>query len=311
MTTEPKVIQVSYSEIKDARRCSFKHDLAWRHGWRKIHRDLCECALCVGIAWHEVLNAYYDGLSGRYDWSPASEIDAYGKRKGGWHAARDTIKRRVPDHLKKKITWMLEGYAAQYGKEPGWTVRATEKQLIVPLPQLYEDLIVMLKVKIDLIIEDPNGKLWVDDHKTCAQLPTEKRQVDPQLPLYMWAIKKAKEETPKQWTGKPAFGARYSYARKPSKTFVDWPLEKRFRRRLVAHTDKEIYNIARDCYISIYTRYNEAALFDRPPRVIGEDCSYLCDFEQACLGSRKGYDINRFLESGFYTYRPNDPKNPE
>ncbi len=302
-------IRVSYSELKDARQCSMKHDLAWRYGWRKSHKDECYCALCVGIAWHAVLNAYYTGLRGKYIPSHSRVGYNHGIPFGGaYHAARDKLLDQ-PEHLQERLRWMLEGYAATYGNEPGWTVLATEQELIVPLPQLYDDLKVSLKVIIDLIIKDPSGKVWVDDHKTCTTLPSEAKQVDPQLPLYMYALQ--------QVTAWPnAFGARYSYSRKPyvrkDGTFTDWELDKRFRRRKVAHTSKEIYSVARDAYISIYTRYHEAELFEKPPRSIGPDCSWSCDFESACKASRKGYDITQFLrDQNFTVARPDNPKTPE
>lgn len=300
-----ETITVSYSEIKDARRCGFKHDLAWRHGWRKTHRKECDCALCMGIAWHETLNAYYLGLNSDYPWDDfgMTWIDRNGQRRGAWHAAVHSIENTCPSHLKERIRWMLEGYAAHYGREAGWQVIAAEEQVIVPLPQVYDDLIVNLKAKIDLIIKDPYGKVWVDDHKTCATLPTERQQVDPQLPLYMYAVNEG--------TAWPiAFGARYSYARKPSKTFVEWPLNQRFRRRLVEHSTREVNEIARDAYISVYTRYNEAKLFKQGPRVIGDDCSYRCDYASACLASRKGYKTTEFLRDQNFTSYRTDVKMP-
>jgi hypothetical protein len=304
-----EVIQVSYSELKDARQCSAKHEWGWRFGYRRTHREDCDCALCMGIAWHEALNCYYDGLRGSYTFLSKGNGKYMTGSKGGWHAALDYIENVCPGHLRERIRWMIEGYAAQYGREPGWTVKATEHQIIVPLPQIYTDLRVLLKVKIDLIIADPQGKLWVDDHKTCAQLPTENKQVDPQLPLYMYALKNGDVPWP------AAFGARYSYALKPPKTMKfkkQRTLEERFRRRLVSHSDKEIFSIARDAYISIYMRYMEARLFDKPPRSIGPECSYTCDFVTACKASRKGYRVAKFLEDeGFNAYRLADPKMPK
>lgn len=297
-----KTIQVSYSEISDMRRCSAKHEWGWRYGYRKQHRDQCDCALCFGIAWHNCLEAFYKGLARAYVFRTSSVHDY----RGGWHAACDQIEHDCPEHLKERIRWMLEGYAAHYGKEEGWKVCATEHKLIVPLPQIYKDLKVLLKVKIDLIIKDPNGKLWVDDHKTCGQLPHENKMVDPQLPLYMYALRRAGGSWP------APFGARYSYALKPPKTMQfrkQRTLEERFRRRMVAHTDREIRSIARDCYITVYTRYKEAELFDKPPRSVTPDCSF-CDYRTPCLASRKGYDLDRFMrDENIIPYRT-EPKVP-
>lgn len=152
-------IQVSYSEIKDARRCALKHDLAWREGWRKQHRPTSP--LAFGTAWHECMEAYYQGLNRSYDYGHAVPNYSY---RGGWHAALDKLQDQ-PEEIQDQLRWMIEGYAAWYGREDGWRVLATERQLIVPLPQVFQDLKINLKVKIDLIVQDKYGSIWVDDHK--------------------------------------------------------------------------------------------------------------------------------------------------
>lgn len=296
MTSE---ITVSYSEIQSARRCPMQHHLAWQWGWKKPQPP--DSALGFGIAWHEVLNAYYDALRGKYEFEN-TPFTVGGIRKGGWHAAKEVIARQ-DESIQEKLRWMLEGYAAQYGREPGWLVMDTERNLIVPLPQLVDDLIVNIKVKIDLILRDNKGKHWVDDHKTCSQLPAKNKMSDPQLYLYAFALWQADGALP--------FGARYSYARKPSKTFVDWPLEKRFARKLVAFTKEEVMAVARDAYKTVYTRYREAELFgSRPPRNITPDCSW-CDFREPCFASRKGYHVDRFLKDQGFTHWRDEIKTPK
>lgn len=273
---EIETVTVSYSELKDAMRCAFKHRLGYVESWSVQERHPMS-ALAFGNAWHAVMEEYYRVLMEHHSgWAEGSESP--------YRAAKKLIY-TFPEVQQEPLLWMLEGYAANYGVEPGWEVMGVEEKLIVDLPQLKADLRIKLKVKIDLIIKDRQGQIWVDDHKSAYPLPKAAKG-DYQLPLYIFALRKQ---------GRKAFGARYSYALKPPKLKRDYDLDKRFVRYLQHHSDAEVEEAAEDMYRVAYERYKSQQTWGQDqPRNFQPDCKF-CDFETPCRASRKGRDHEPFL----------------
>lgn len=286
--TEIPTVTVSYSELKDAMRCAYKHRLGYIESYQIQERHPMS-ALRFGNAWHDVLEEYYRVLQEQHSgWTEGTESP--------YRAAKKLIYESFEEVQQEPLLWMLEGYSAHYGTEPGWTILGTEEKLVVDLPQLMPDLRIKLKVKIDLIIMDRLGQIWVDDHKSAYPLP-KAAKVDYQLPLYIFALRQM---------GKEVFGARYSYTLKPPKVKRDYDLDKRFARYLENFTEAEVANAAKAMYRVAYTTYKNQELWGHDqPKTVQDDCRF-CDFEKPCKASRKGRDPKPFLaDIGAVPWREN------
>lgn len=294
-----KSVTVSYSELKNARRCGLKHELTNVVGWAKDHGP--ETALGFGTLWHEVMDVYYTAVKNGDPEVPERAHEHIITHTEPQSAVRDAL------------LWMLDGYWRLYGIERSWQVEFVERKAVVELPQLTKDLRVFLKVKIDLGISDKRGDLYVDDHKTCSALPSQARQeTDDQLPLYVYACRTLGEEV---------YGARYSYARKSRPRTKELEPREMFARRNVHITGTEATRAAVNAYWTAYRRYRE--LDDvvkmrevnpwlRSDYVSQEDCTWSCDFHGPCRMYRKGLNLDEVLatQSGLYKWRDED-KRPE
>lgn len=280
-----KTITVSYSELYAARRCSLRHELQWVEGWQKDPKP--DSPLAVGTLWHAILNK--------------------------WYSTRDymlakTIRLQSPDEqVRDRLAWMFEGYIQTYGLEPGWNVLDVERPFKLELPAVEPGWIVTLKGKIDLIIQDPNGEVWVDDHKSCSALPDARNPIDDQLPLMVWAAR---------CIGYQPLGARYSYSRtKPLKT-RELALDERFSRRLINISNHQRVRAAVNAVRTAVTRYEESerirryhetygpSLASEPPMSQRKECKWDCEFSAPCLAAARGLGLVEQLRSrGFDSWR--------
>lgn len=76
-------------------------------------------------------------------------------------------------------------------QHPQW-VEASESHLKAFRQTLWDGLPVSYGGRIDCIMEGPDGRVWVVDWKTAAQLSTDREeflQLDDQLTRYLWAMK--------------------------------------------------------------------------------------------------------------------------
>lgn len=104
---------------------------------------------------------------------------------------------------------MVEGYRDNYiiGKE--YKVLGVEVPLIVPIPKVKK---ISLDLKIDVVLQDKDKNIWLMEHKTCKNMPSEStRMSDIQTVIYKWAYFKSTGIKPK--------GIIWDYLRKkiPSK----------------------------------------------------------------------------------------------
>lgn len=299
-------IQVSYSELYDARRCPLKHELKWVEGWEKPEPP--DSVRAIGTAWHKVLSAYYEAI------------------KGGEQKMRAALRGMIEigqfdPRIREVLKWMFTGYVQQYGTEEGWTVVDTEVPFRLPLPLktgLFDDQVeVTLKGKIDLIIRDERGRVWVDDHKSCDAIPKGSADpIDDQLPLMVWAAN--------QLGHGPVLGARYSYSRrKPLKT-RELKLTERFWRRLVPVTSVGEQRAALGAVRSAKARYLESvelahiaketgrqSILSDPPANLNKSCRWDCEYAKPCTAASRGMILRPQLkERGFEMWRPTR-KEPE
>lgn len=252
---------VSWSEIASYRQCPHKHDLEYLQRWRS---PSASPALARGTAWHSVMEAHY-----------------------GEGAVSEALASIDDDDERDLIRWMYEGYVEFFGQDDEWSIVAVEFPLVVPLGPGFE-----LKCKLDLIVKWKK-KLWVVDHKSCKDLPSDKMlDLDDQFGLYTWAL---------QQMGKKVFGSLHNAARTQRNKSKPQLLEDRFRRTPMYRTDSELETIAKEAYASVRDAHRErtepAERHTDPDR-----CRWKCSFTEGCLHGRKTTDSQEidFLTSAGY-----------
>lgn len=269
-------IVISWSEISTYRQCPFKHHLGYRERWQS---DEDKPALARGTAWHDIMEAHYQGEFPKIE-------DMLGTK---------SLQQTEQQEL---LQWMYDGYVEMWVEaDKEWTVQAVEWKGFAPLPNPRGGPSrFMLKVKVD-IIAARRGRLWVWDHKTCRNLPSDKElDLDDQFGLYSWCMRQA---------GFPVMGSIYNAARtqRNKKTFQ--PLDQRFSRTPLSRTDAELDMIAREAYLTAEAAWPEQALDTTPPRHPDTDtCRWKCDFTEACLSSRKGGKLEPMLRAHGMEPRP-------
>lgn len=310
-------IVVSNSELESAARCDFQHQLGYRERWTKGPFNP-QSAAGQGIAWHEVLEVHYRTIQ---DFQQAAEARGLPWWSFDQDACVKEARRRIQPlivkftemalELGELISWMYAGHLGHWGVDPDWRIIDVERGGEVPLaPPSASEVPSLLrgtqtsahgdfafKYRADLIIEE-RGKLWLVDHKSCGNFPTQlDLDFDPQIDRYTWALRQE---------GVPIYGQLFNQARRKMLKRAQ-TLEERHRRPRTHRTDRELDVIADDLFRVIYARYEqqlrqerysihpEVAPRDAPRQASSRHCSYLCDFTEACLSGRKGNDTRQYL----------------
>ena len=188
------------------------------------------------------------------------------------------------------ILWMYDGYVQKWGINPEWRIIAIEHNIVVPLRDARgrRSSKYYIKCKIDLLVrERSTGNLWVVDHKSGANLPTQMDlEIDDQFGLYTWAMREV---------GKPVQGSIHLANRtQRNKSFM--PLDTRMGQTYLNRSDTELTNLALDAYRATRAAYPpkgiEAPMYSSPdPR----NCGWKCDFKEPHLLMRAGRKVPEIM----------------
>jgi hypothetical protein len=268
---------ISWSEIDTFRQCPYKHHLGYRERWQS---DESKPALARGTAWHEILEAHYLGQLEKVD----------------------TLLGRRTEQTEQQelLQWMYDRYVEMWAEaDREWTIQAVEYKGFAPLPNPDGGPSrFILKVKIDLLAAR-RGRLWVWDHKSGANLPTDRDlDFDDQFGLYSWCMRQM---------GYPVMGAIYNAARTQRNKKTPQPLESCFSRTPLARTDYELTMIAAEAYRTAERAWPEVPVQlgripERTPNT--ETCKWKCDYKEACLSGRKGGSVEPMLRAHGMEPRP-------
>lgn len=309
LTAEPRpdAIVISYSELDTFKQCPHKWALGYEERWTQEKDE--RTAAGRGTMWHQMLDSHYTAL----------------KLGGGPEAAQTAVEQRVADFYSvgkdseviDLLMWMYQGYVERWGYDPNWEVLVVEYKAIVPLRYPDGSLSPFdLKMIIDLVVRDrTNGKVWIVDHKSHADLPKERElELDDQFGLYTWGLRAM---------GHKVFGCIYNTARtkrnkgdhsdiveewrrrkaageKPGPEPKPQPLDGRFDRYLMFRTEVETENIAQDALSTALTMHSAENRRERHTN--NDTCKWKCDFTEACLLGRKTDDQRErqfLLDVGF------------
>jgi len=294
-------IVLSYSELDTYRQCPLKHLWAYKERWRRP--AVADGALAKGSLWHLVLETHYQVLQKHDRVTPESQAEALAESRTAVNPLLFDERSGGQSEVQVLIEWMFEGYLSYWGADPDWDILGVEQAFQIPLlSPLGVESPYELKGKIDLLVRDRvTGHLWVVDHKSGANLPTQMDlEIDDQFGLYAWAMRE---------TGQPVLGAIHNATRTTRNT-ADFPgyagklspqtLEQRNLRSFLNRTDAELTAIARDAWAvasNAYPTGETLPLYSSPdPR----QCGWKCDFKEVHLLSRKGREASEALqEHGF------------
>ena len=286
---------VSFSELDTFRQCPFKHQLAYVERWVP---EETPTALARGTRWHQILDHHYRTLQA---WQRGQILRQ--NLKEHLHAGIDPILVEARNDAHKDdwvgtegdlLEWMYMGYVAEYGLDPDWEIVAVEHNAVCTLPtDRGTPSRAKLKFKIDLVVRQ-DGKLWVVDHKTGKDLPTDKElDIDDQFGLYTWGMRHL---------GVDVFGQLYNAARTYKLKTREMESSERFLRHRMFRTDAELDTIAVEAYKTTRNAHGARGYGGDAPRAPDTDrCKWRCNFTEACLFGRKGNDTREFLaDTGFH-----------
>lgn len=290
--TSVEPIIVSYSELDTYRQCPLKHYLAYVLRYKKPPKE--GSALSKGSLYHKIMEAHF------------REIKAAQDQNGRVGKIPERLQRDLLDHIHEDIVvpmlidpatgeyytqdhdlihWMYNGYVDNWGINPEWRVVAVEHNIVTPLRDIRgRRTRYHIKMKIDLIVRDRStGALWVVDHKSGANLPTQMDlEIDDQFGLYTWGMREV---------GRPVQGSVHLANRtQRNKSFM--PLPTRMGQTYLNRSEKELTNLALDAYECARAAHPPKG--QRPARYSSPDprqCGWKCDFKEPHLVMRSGRGI--------------------
>lgn len=187
------LIVVDFSETQTFLRCQRRHHYKYSLNLQKKKKSI---PMKKGTVLHNCLENYYK----TGDWKPT------------WREyCREFAKlfeeeREHYGNLPLEVKRIMRGYVSHYKKRDGWKVLGAEVKFAVRV----KGTNIVIRGKIDLIVEDDAG-IWVVDHKSAQSLPdNDYRMSEVQLTLYYWAIGKV--------FGEKACGVIYNYLRTKAPT---------------------------------------------------------------------------------------------
>lgn len=321
--TEP-LKAISWSEIKTFQRCPKQHE--YKYGDRLVPKRKAR-PLYLGSWVHAALESYYVGG----DWRIGHNeyLKDYNKLFEEERVDLETKRGKRGRPLPDIVSQIMKSYIWYY-RDEGWTVKAVEQEFEVETPLKIKGRMQPLQGIIDLVIEDPEGRWWIVDHKTAGTIPDASafHAMDPQLMLYPWAAKQA-------W-GWDIAGVIYNYVKSkpPSipeltkktgqlskrKIVTDYPTLSRFLRSN-GYDLEDFADILRPLrrkspFLRRYRLPREAIvtkniLLDslstakrirstsRRYRVITRDCSTQCSYHDLCRADLNGFDTSLMRRQNF------------
>lgn len=262
--------EVSFSELKTWRTCRQLYHYKYREN---LEPRLKSPALKRGSWIHSLLEAYYKGE----DW------------------------RKVHQELVEQFNELLEEEKDYYGDLPGeceYLMTLYEQTYQNDKPILVEHEFkefpispsskVLLRGRIDLVIEDPQRGVWLVEHKTASRIPNEdERLVNPQVALYIPVVERI--------LGTKVQGVLWNYIR----TKIPKRKEaKLLERRYLPANEKIISQLLQEVRVAAI----EAKKLTNVYRSLHPLVCRTCGYKSLCMAELMGLDAN-FVRRAEYQVR--------
>lgn len=264
--------EVSFSELKTWRTCRQMYHYKYREN---LEPRLKSQALKRGAWIHSLLEAYYKGE----DWRKTHQ---------------DLVKqfnelleeeKEYYGNLPEECEYLMTLYEKTYHDKPILVEHEFEKFPISPSSK------VLLRGRIDLVIEDPKQGIWLVEHKTASRIPNEdERLVNPQVALYIPVVERI--------LGTKVQGVLWNYIR----TKIPKRKEsKLLERRYLPANEKIISQLLREVRIAAI----EAKKLTNVYRSLHPLVCRTCGFKSLCTAELMGLDAS-FVRRAEYKVRGED-----
>ena len=265
--------EVSFSELKTWRTCRQMYHYKYRE---RLEPRLKSPALKRGAWMHSLLEAYYKGE----DWS-----ETHRSLVKQFNELLEEEKEYYGD-LPVECEYLMSLYEETYQDDkPVLVEHEFEK---VPISSSSK---VLLKGRIDLVIEDPQRGIWLVEHKTASRIPNEdERLVNPQVALYIPIVERI--------LGTKVQGVLWNYIRTkiPKRKEV-----KLLERRYLPASEQTISQLLREVRIAAI----EAKKLTNAYRSLHPLVCRTCGFKSLCTAELMGLDAN-FVRRAEYKVRGED-----
>jgi hypothetical protein len=277
--------RTSWTELSTYRQCPHKHKLQYVDGWRP---EQTSRPLTMGIAWHTIMEAHYQGLI--VD-DLAGSLEKIIKILEDW----DARKPEGPNHeIGTTLAWMYDGYRKRWDVEDKqWEIIDVEGEIEFELPSG-----IMLYGRYDLVIRLGKRFIWVVDHKGNKTLPSQKElDLDDQTALYIEGVRRQLKL--------PVRGAIINSAR-TDKLKRPMELRERYGRYPIHRTDNEIAMIVKEADATAVKSKNDP---ERERHPDPQNCKWRCEYMEGCLGGRREPHLERqiLLAKGFHKRAASPP----
>lgn len=275
-----EILTVSHSKLSKWRRCRFAWNLSYVENWKP---KVTAYPLRLGSEVHAFLEDYYRGvIEGEQD--AIARLENFTRVRLANSSADDDLQ------IIANASALVKRYIVEFAlfEDQGFIPVDVEKHYTVELEtpkgrpynfELYFDL---------LLLHQESGRLWMVDHKTHKSRPYSDTDImmDPQLPAYAMVMREK--------LGIDIFGLMYNmlntydYKSPP-------PPEKLFLRKRTYRTPEELDSVLKEIGATVDDMIDNA---ENPIRNLTRDCSW-CEFQDPCLMSMKGMDIQPLMEDVF------------
>jgi hypothetical protein len=181
---------LSFSDIATYRGCPKKF---YFRSILDLQRKAKSSALYLGSEIHEMLKIYFLGLqSGQTQEEAIWAVDLYRENLGDW----ETYPELFEDESIEQGQLADEAYSIvirylEQAEFADWEILHVEEQFYITL-----DTGTVISFTPDLVVRDPSGTVWVVDHKSTSNLPTEGIPFgDLQAMLYLAGVSSLYPET--------------------------------------------------------------------------------------------------------------------
>lgn len=264
--------EVSFSELKTWRTCRQMYHYKYREN---LEPRLKSPALKRGAWMHSLLEAYYKGE----DWR-----ETHRSLVKQFNELLEEEKEYYGD-LPGECEYLMSLYEETYHDKPILVEHEFKKFPISPSSR------VLLKGRIDLVIEDPKRGIWLVEHKTASRIPNEdERLANPQVALYIPVVERI--------LGTKIQGVLWDYIR----TKIPKRKEsKLLERRYLPANEKIISQLLREVRIAAI----EAKKLTNVYRSLHPLVCRTCGFKSLCTAELIGLDAN-FVRRAEYKVRGED-----
>lgn len=337
----PEALRLSNSKANTFQRCPRKFMYRYEQGLRAKVKAL---PLERGTWLHALLETHY----ANYDRHTVKVGKRLVPTGGDWRVTHKALtqafntlfdeEKEDLGNLPEECLRIFKSYLMRYAKEDAarWKVIDTELDEIITLPSGLR-----FQIIIDLIVEEPDGGLWIVDHKTVGRfMPVDFMLLDAQLARYFWGaehmgykplrgilfneVNTTAPTLPKVLTNGTELEKRanlrcdvYTYLRELKRHGMDLDPHREFVKRLASQQDMWFRRtrLPKDPPL-IKTLMEELEMTadairhaqdtGHYPRSVSKDCTWGCEYLHMCQVELAGGDASDIIKSRFTTKEERD-----